>query len=69
MKPQEKALIVCRPGTSDRGNEIIAAMQQWGMDVSAVQRDHFRPTGVVNVVAVITIINVDIPITHPKIKS
>jgi len=43
-------LFISRIGSDDRGNEIIEAMQQWGMDVSAVQRDRFRPTGVVNVV-------------------
>ncbi len=42
-------LLVSRIGSDDRGNDIIEAMQQWGMDVSAVQRDSFRPTGVVNV--------------------
>ena len=45
-----KPLLVSRIGSDDRGNDIIEAMQQWGMDVSAVQRDSFRPTGVVNVV-------------------
>jgi len=43
-------LFISRIGSDDRGNEIIEAMQQWGMDVSAMQRDRFRPTGVVNVV-------------------
>jgi len=42
-------LLISRIGSDDRGNDIIEAMQQWGMDVSAVQRDSFRPTGVVNV--------------------
>jgi len=43
-------LFVSRIGSDDLGNDIIEAMQQWGMDASAVQRDSFRPTGVVNVV-------------------
>lgn len=42
-------LFVSRVGSDDLGNDIVEAMQQWGMDISAVQRDSFRPTGVVNV--------------------
>ena len=43
-------LFVSRVGNDDPGKDILEAMQQWGMDTSAVQRDHSRPTGVVNVV-------------------
>lgn len=42
-------LFVSRVGSDDLGNDIVEAMQQWGMDISGVQRDSFRPTGVVNV--------------------
>jgi fructokinase len=42
-------LMVTRVGDDDPGNEVLAAMESWGMDTSGVQRDHSYPTGKVKV--------------------
>jgi fructokinase len=41
--------MVTRVGDDEPGNEVLAAMESWGMDPSGVQRDHVRPTGEVRV--------------------
>lgn len=42
-------LFVSRVGAEAAGDEVLAAMLGWRMDVSGVQRDPDRPTGVVEV--------------------
>jgi len=42
-------LLVSRVGTDALGERILTAMQEWGMDTSAIQRDPDRPTGTVEV--------------------
>lgn len=44
-----KPLFVSRVGRDDKGKEILDSMKQWGMDVSGMQQDYLRPTGVVEV--------------------
>jgi fructokinase len=44
-----RPLMVTRVGTDDSGDEVLAAMESWGMDTSGVQRDDGRPTGCVQV--------------------
>jgi len=41
----QRPLFVSRVGDDDDGREIIAAMQDWGMPTTGVQRDPQRPTG------------------------
>ena len=42
-------LMVSCVGQDERGAQILAAMQQWGMDTSAVQQSTDYPTGIVDV--------------------
>ncbi len=42
-------LMVTRVGIDPPGDEVLAAMESWGMDTSGVQRDQARPTGTVQV--------------------
>ena len=42
-------LIISRIGEDERGNNILAAMAQWGLDSSGVQIDPAHPTGQVQV--------------------
>ena len=42
-------LMISRVGTDEAGDEVLAAMEAWGMDTSAVQRDQAHPTGTVRV--------------------
>jgi fructokinase len=42
-------LFVSRVGVDSAGEEILAAMRDWGMDLSGVQRDPDHPTGQVEV--------------------
>ena len=44
-----RPLLITRIGDDDPGDEVVAAMESWGMDTSAVQRDGSRPTGRVQV--------------------
>tara|TARA_R110002110_G_scaffold362241_1_gene572042 strand:- start:123332 stop:124225 length:894 start_codon:yes stop_codon:yes gene_type:complete len=45
----EAPVLVSGVGNDERGDEVIAAMQQWGMSLEAMQRDSKRPTGRVTV--------------------
>lgn len=38
-------LVVSRIGDDELGNEVLDAMEAWGLDASAVQIDQARPTG------------------------
>ncbi len=40
---------ISRVGTDALGDQIVAAMREWGMDTSAIQRDEDHPTGTVQV--------------------
>lgn len=42
-------LLVSRVGEDARGEQVLSAMRDWGMDVSAVQVDDHHATGVVSV--------------------
>lgn len=42
-------LFVSRVGGDARGERVRAAMRDWGMDLSGLQRDEARPTGTVRV--------------------
>lgn len=42
-------LLISRVGTDPLGDRIVAAMDDWGMDCSGLQRDTVHPTGRVNV--------------------
>jgi fructokinase len=42
-------LFVSRIGEDERGARVFDAMRDWGLDVSGVQRDPGRPTGIVRV--------------------
>lgn len=42
-------LFVSRIGADERGDRVLEAMREWGMDVSGVQRDDMRSTGEVTV--------------------
>ena len=44
-----RPLMVTRVGRDDSGDEVLEAMESWGMDHSAVQRDDAHPTGQVQV--------------------
>ena len=44
-----KPLLITRVGDDDAGDEVVAAMESWGMDCSGVQRDETLPTGRVEV--------------------
>jgi fructokinase len=44
-----RPLMVTRVGRDDAGDEVLEAMESWGMDDSAVQRDDAYPTGQVQV--------------------
>jgi fructokinase len=44
-----RPLMVTRVGADDSGDEVLAAMESWGMDTSGVQRDDAHPTGRVQV--------------------
>ena len=44
-----RPLMVTRVGDDETGDEVLSAMETWGMDVSAVQRDKAHPTGQVQV--------------------
>lgn len=44
-----QAQLISRVGNDALGNDILAAMQDWGMDVSTLQRDTAHATGRVNV--------------------
>ena len=42
-------LLVSRVGRDTRGDRILAAMEEFGLDTSGVQRDEVRPTGTVEI--------------------
>lgn len=42
-------LLVSRVGADALGDEVLASMRRWGMEVSGVQRDDGHPTGTVQV--------------------
>lgn len=42
-------LFISRIGRDDRGEEVLAAMDAWGMDTTGVQQDDRHPTGMVRV--------------------
>ena len=42
-------LFISRVGNDDLGNEVRAAMIEWGMDISGLQLDSSHPTGIVDV--------------------
>jgi fructokinase len=44
-----RPLMITRVGADESGDEVIAAMERWGMDTSGVQRDEVHPTGRVQV--------------------
>ena len=44
-----RPLMITRVGCDDSGDEVLAAMETWGMDTSGVQRDNEYPTGRVQV--------------------
>ncbi len=44
-----RPLVVTRVGHDESGDEVLAAMDAWGMDTSGVQRDDAHPTGQVQV--------------------
>ena len=44
-----RPLMITRVGDDDPGDEVLAAMETWDMDVSGVQRDDSHPTGRVQV--------------------
>ena len=44
-----RPLVITRVGVDESGDEVLTAMELWGMDTSGVQRDDFRPTGHVQV--------------------
>jgi len=44
-----RPLMITRVGADDSGDEVLTAMEAWGMDVSGVQRDESHPTGRVQV--------------------
>jgi fructokinase len=44
-----RPLLISRVGRDSQGDEVLAAMAEWGMDTSGVQRDPERPTGRVRV--------------------
>jgi fructokinase len=44
-----RPLMITRVGADEEGDEVLAAMNTWGMDVSGAQRDDSRPTGRVQV--------------------
>ncbi len=41
--------LISRIGCDEEGDEIVAAMQEWGMTIRALQRDEEHPTGKVEV--------------------
>jgi len=44
-----RPLLITRVGADDAGDEVLAAMDSWGMDRTGVQRDDAHPTGRVQV--------------------
>jgi len=44
-----RPLMITRVGAGESGDEVLHAMEEWGMDVSGVQRDDTHPTGRVQV--------------------
>jgi len=42
-------LFISRIGDDRRGERVLTAMQQWGMDVTGLQRDTQHPTGTVQI--------------------
>lgn len=46
---EAEPLFVSRIGADDRGDRVLEAMRDWGMDTAGLQRDDARPTGVVSV--------------------
>jgi fructokinase len=44
-----RPLMITRVGADEPGDEVVATMEAWGMDVSGVQRDDSHPTGRVQV--------------------
>jgi fructokinase len=44
-----RPLMITRVGDDDPGDEVLTAMETWGMDMSGVQRDDIHPTGQVQV--------------------
>jgi fructokinase len=44
-----RPLMITRVGPDEAADEVFAAMEKWGMDTSAVQRDKANPTGRVQV--------------------
>jgi fructokinase len=44
-----RPLMITRLGRDESGDEVLAAMEAWGMDTSGVQRDDTFPTGRVQV--------------------
>ncbi len=42
-------LLLSRVGADEAGKRVFAAMRQWGMDLSGMQRDDDDPTGIVRV--------------------
>ena len=44
-----RPLMITRVGADDSGDDVLTAMESWGMDTSGVQRDDSHPTGRVQV--------------------
>jgi len=44
-----RPLMITRVGADDSGDDVLTAMESWGMDTSGVQRDDAHPTGQVQV--------------------
>ncbi len=44
-----RPLMITRLGSDESGDEVLSAMDAWGMDTSGVQRDDGHPTGKVQV--------------------
>ncbi|ADE16952.1 PfkB domain protein [Nitrosococcus halophilus Nc 4] len=42
-------LLISRVGTDEQGQQVLAAMEKWDMDCSAIQQDPIHPTGKVEV--------------------
>lgn len=40
---------ISRIGHDHQGDDVLATMRNWGMDISSIQRDHHHPTGQVAV--------------------
>jgi len=42
-------LLISRTGNDKLGNQILTAMQDWGMNIASIQLDNKHPTGVVDI--------------------